>query len=377
VMEPSQWLIAVPTDGSPEATFKKLENRVSPKGLAAVKRFRVPGLRVGTLDLLFELSDKLQSADSEAEQVVRKIEANYKDLRDDEAYFSANKSDKAEGKASQLSPLLVNERPPSQFLAEFQWDESKFIVELKLKDLAENVSRVCASYGDELRKNWVKYVEVKNALINVIKKDQGSLLLKPLHGLINPEDVIEGDYLTTAVVVFPAAREAEFLATYEKLEKEVVPEEFFPPIAEKKEKKRRISADTPDEKHKDAPEGKLEEEKEQEHALKAEQERLNTLRATREKDIERLKKVLSAGIVVPGSAKILHKEGEYVLARVVMLSQGAEAFKFMCRKNRYTIRAYTYNPEEAKSQGEALEKLEDERSKRWVESPIRRRCNFV
>jgi hypothetical protein len=129
------------------------------------------------------------------------------------------------------------------------------------------------------------------------------LLLKPLHGLINPEDVIEGDYLTTAVVVFPAAREAEFLATYEKLEKEVVPEEFFPPIAEKKEKKRRISADTPDEKHKDAPEGKLEEEKEQEHALKAEQERLNTLRATREKDIERLKKVLSAGIVVPGSAK--------------------------------------------------------------------------
>jgi hypothetical protein len=184
-MEPSQWLIAVPTDGSPEATFKKLENRVSPKGLAAVKRFRVPGLRVGTLDLLFELSDKLQSADSEAEQVVRKIEANYKDLRDDEAYFSANKSDKAEGKASQLSPLLVNESlcssldesdqclgPPSQFLAEFQWDESKFIVELKLKDLAENVSRVCASYGDELRKNWVKYVEVKNALINVIKKDQ-------------------------------------------------------------------------------------------------------------------------------------------------------------------------------------------------------------
>jgi hypothetical protein len=52
-------------------------------------------------------------------------------------------------------------------------------------------------------------------------------------------------------------------------------------------------------------------------------------------------------------------------------------FPFSSLSASYTIRAYTYNPEEAKSQGEALEKLEDERSKRWVESPIRRRCNFV
>merc|ERR1712227_633395 len=63
------WLISVP--GEHYGSFNQV-----PADLATKSEFKLPELKVGTLDTLIQLSDELAKADNYGESVVRKV-ANY------------------------------------------------------------------------------------------------------------------------------------------------------------------------------------------------------------------------------------------------------------------------------------------------------------
>lgn len=72
-------IIAVPTDKSPKNTKHTLVNAID-KYCLSVSDFKIPKLKIGTLDQLMQLSDDLQRVDVIGEQVVKKIERSFYDM---------------------------------------------------------------------------------------------------------------------------------------------------------------------------------------------------------------------------------------------------------------------------------------------------------
>jgi hypothetical protein len=401
------WLIAVPTDSSATITQEKLAARSSTKKLSDNFRFLIPDLKVGTLDTLMTLSDTLSNVDSESEQLVKKVQKTFFDLLDDETVFSKIDGDagpdddgdvKNDENARAQRALLVNDQQPIQYLQEFMWDGARFPLQTDLPSLSKNIQELVDQYSEDLKRNWGKYTETKTALLTLRRKYQGSLLLRPLAGLVDPEDFVEGEYLTTLMVVVPENREAEFLKSYQTLGKNIKFEDFFPPEEEKKkapESKEEVDAgehspgvghdalspgtakpvetaapDHPKPSAHPTPapapvdpvkQKELEEKKHKDD--EKERERLAEL----DKLKGRVRKLLdSAGIVVPGSAKALHKDGGFVLYRIVVMSLGAEVYRTALRTHKYTVRPFKYDPEELKTQETLEATLKEERKKRWV-----------
>lgn len=56
------WLVSVPGEKTPQESWEKLYKTISP--LASIFKINIPGLKVGTLDQLFGLSDDLNKMDS-------------------------------------------------------------------------------------------------------------------------------------------------------------------------------------------------------------------------------------------------------------------------------------------------------------------------
>lgn len=75
----SYLLIAVPTDKTGKKTRDKLRTAVE-KCSHSVSDFKIPALKVGTLDSLMQLSDELLKVDTFGEQVSKKIERCFFDM---------------------------------------------------------------------------------------------------------------------------------------------------------------------------------------------------------------------------------------------------------------------------------------------------------
>ena len=56
------WLVSVPGEKTPQESWDRLSKTISP--LANIFKINIPGLKVGTLDQLFGLSDELSKMDS-------------------------------------------------------------------------------------------------------------------------------------------------------------------------------------------------------------------------------------------------------------------------------------------------------------------------
>ncbi len=56
---------------------------------------------------------------------------------------------------------------------------------------------------------------------------------------------------------------------------------------------------------------------------------------------------------------------EFILYRVVVLREGAEAYKNLCRDKRFTVRPFKYDPEEDKFEREKKNELAKKRKTQW------------
>jgi V-type H+-transporting ATPase subunit C len=73
------WLICVPKKASKGDVFEDLCREVRDV-VTEIHKFNIPELKVGTLDMLMQLSDDLNKMDFYVEQVVRKIAKQYFDV---------------------------------------------------------------------------------------------------------------------------------------------------------------------------------------------------------------------------------------------------------------------------------------------------------
>lgn len=206
------WLVAVPNSAVGAHGFDRLRSSVG--GAGVVTRFKVPSLRVGSLDSLLSLSEDLGRKDTFFEGVVNKIARQLHDLYCDPETGEMDNHEKI---------LTVNNTSLELYLSQFEWDEAKYKLTSPLKDLVDAISLTMSKLDEELRTKASSYQTVTQAIAAEKKKTTGNLIVRDLSELIKPDDFIETDYLTTLFVVVNKTAAKDWLDNYESLVNDVVP----------------------------------------------------------------------------------------------------------------------------------------------------------
>ncbi|CDJ50744.1 vacuolar ATP synthase subunit c, putative [Eimeria brunetti] len=177
--------------------------------------FDVPmTLKFGSFDDLIRAVDTLQKQDGVVEAVLRRVERQALEL-DPEAQF----------KIMWQRHSLTAE----QYVRRFTWDESKFP---KARAIRENIEAIVQSVNkmdEEVRAKVAAWQDVRQQANNsAAKRDILSYAQRDLLDLLTPsvveeEDFVQTDHLTTAVVCVPIEAESNWLSSYEKLNSFVVP----------------------------------------------------------------------------------------------------------------------------------------------------------
>lgn len=375
-------LISVPTDVNPKATKKKLRTAVE-KYSISVMDFKIPKLRVGTLDQLMQLSDELLKVDQHAEQVSKKIERSVYDMIDNKPVKDdEKKKDKSKSKpkfelkvdldmsGARQGKSKGNKRekvdlPPHEYVKLFRWDRLYNSSE-PIKDMAQSMYEKIIKADDELKTKMSSYSDFNTAVENIERKETGTLMVKPLGEFVQKRNIVESEHLTTLMVVIPAAREQYFLDNYELLERRQKNEnderektrskkneESYEPTGDVNEEKEPNPDETPEE---------IAERERQEEEDRLEKERKAEERK-RQAKIDRINAMCEN--VIPNSAQQLASESDFVLYRIVIFKKGSQNVQKLLRQERFTVRQFKYDPDEVKSRQEHKKRLKDQRRRAW------------
>eukprot|EP00051_Salpingoeca_urceolata_P027462 m.481569 g.481569 ORF g.481569 m.481569 type:complete len:389 (+) comp22228_c0_seq1:227-1393(+) len=199
------FLVAAPANPSPRGAQQALQQCTS--DYASVLTFEVPQhtLKVGTLDTLVSLSDDLTKLDSFAEGVTTKLQAHMSDIlgKDQDKVREA---------------LLVNDRPYDAYASNFAWNTAKYNVNLSLKELHDELAQKLTQIDNDMKTKMQSYNKLKSNLQAFQRKDNGSLLIRSLNGLVDPKNfVLNSEFLTTLLVVIPKYGIKEWFEKYETL----------------------------------------------------------------------------------------------------------------------------------------------------------------
>jgi len=209
------WLVSVPNSEVGPHGFDQLRSAVG--GAGVVAKFKIPSLRVGSLDSLLALSEDLGRKDQFFEGVVNKIARQLRDL------YTDPETGSNEGPSAGDRILAVNNVGLDSYLSTFEWDEAKYKLTSPLKDVIDAVSTTMTKIDEELRTKSASFQSVTQAIAAEKKKATGNLMVRDLSDLIKPEDAIDTDYLTTLFVVINKAGAKEWLDEYETIVSDVVP----------------------------------------------------------------------------------------------------------------------------------------------------------
>lgn len=203
------WLITVPNNKQqPAATFKTIKNSVSDCPLF---HFEMPNLVVGTLDTLMSLSDELAKVNGQVENVVRKVERQYMDIKG-----SGTSSTEGNG-------LRVNENPVESYLRKFQWDFARYQYQGKqLNELVGQIQSMAAKIDDELKMMTTTYTDKTVAMTALQRKKTIVVATSDFEDFLAPEtvaklDILDTEHLLTVMVAVPKSLEDDFLAEYKDI----------------------------------------------------------------------------------------------------------------------------------------------------------------
>lgn len=209
------WLVSVPNSEVGPHGFEQLRSAVG--GAGVVSKFKIPSLRVGSLDSLLALSEDLGRKDQFFEGVVNKIARQLRDL------YTDPETGSNEGPGAGERILAINNIGLDSYLSTFEWDEAKYKLTSPLKDVIDAVSTTMTKIDEELRTKSASFQSVTQAIAAEKKKATGNLMVRDLSDLIKPEDAIDTDYLTTLFVVVNKSGAKEWLDEYETIVSDVVP----------------------------------------------------------------------------------------------------------------------------------------------------------
>lgn len=135
----SYWLISLPFLESADRTWTLLQNKVLyENNLASNYRFKLPNLKVGTLDSLLVLSDDLVKVNGAVEGVVNKIRRQLFDMQ-------------TAGTSSDREDVLVEGMPPDEFLERFSWDDAKYPPRRPLQETVKTITETVSKLEDDLK----------------------------------------------------------------------------------------------------------------------------------------------------------------------------------------------------------------------------------
>eukprot|EP00928_Gymnodinium_smaydae_P060999 TRINITY_DN4500_c1_g1_i1.p1 TRINITY_DN4500_c1_g1~~TRINITY_DN4500_c1_g1_i1.p1 ORF type:complete len:401 (-),score=95.96 TRINITY_DN4500_c1_g1_i1:111-1313(-) len=187
-----------------------------------VSRFQVPDgegkLVFGSFDNLIRLTDDLQKNDSQVDSVVHRLERQWLEI-DPKAKFNV-KSQR-------------QERTFMEYLANWQWDETRYP---RTRSLADNLNYLMTTVNkidEEARNKTLQFNEFKTQRQNLSKKEGANLLSRDLVDVMTPDvvqcrgaandDFVQTEHITTVFIILPRGTEPDFLKSYESLSDNVVP----------------------------------------------------------------------------------------------------------------------------------------------------------
>lgn len=324
------WLVAVPKEKkTPEQVYAAQRAKLS--RMCTVNTFNMPGLRISAVDELLHLNEKLMKYDVFSRSVVQRLVRSYRE------YI---------GQADALP--TVHDRQLYRYVPSFEWEKGKFSTQSKLPQLVEDVHERLVTTHDRLKQMEDRYKQVKTRLTAGERATEGNLMICDLQKFVKPADYIQGEYITTAMVVVPTSKMQHFEENYYRLEQTDEATEIW---------RREMTA----------------QQKLKESALKGNEEleeevvgeKINWKEAEMPADHK-----ATLEIVAPDSAQLLEKQNDFCLYRVVLLKKGVTWFKNVCREFRYNVRDFEYRDEKMQQEDaitvEKLEKEEGDKKKRLI-----------
>ncbi|KAJ8486735.1 hypothetical protein OPV22_019220 [Ensete ventricosum] len=204
------WIVSLPVHTSASATWNRLRESISKNSFdTPLYRFTTPDLRVGTLDSLLALSDDLVKSNAFIEGVTHKIRRQIEEL------------EKASG--VEVGALTVDGVPIDSYLTRFIWDEGKYPTMSPLREIVDSIHVQVAKIEDDMKVRVAEYSNIRSQLNAINRKQSGSLAVRDISNLVNPEDIVASEHLVTLLAVVPKYSQKDWLSSYETLTTFVVP----------------------------------------------------------------------------------------------------------------------------------------------------------
>mmetsp|Transcript_38665 Transcript_38665/g.66381 ORF Transcript_38665/g.66381 Transcript_38665/m.66381 type:complete len:354 (-) Transcript_38665:225-1286(-) len=199
------WIISVPAkSGNKEAVFSRIQ-RCSAEFIenGTASRFLVPGgLRVGTLDSLMSMSDELVKIDHMVEHTARKIGQQIYSLKDKKP-------------ESGSIFLTINGTTLPDYIKQFQWNPAKFSLRLSVQELTNRFQEQVSGIEEEYRQKMMDYSNIAHAVTQYERSLKANLTVRDLTDIVDVDDIIESEFLTTLFVVCNKQQEKDWEAVYE------------------------------------------------------------------------------------------------------------------------------------------------------------------
>jgi len=202
------WIIAVPPTNDNFVTLKRKVNEEN--RYCEINYFKIPSLKVGTLDTLMQLSEDLVKVDSFVEQVTKKIgrQALEIDRESKKSYDEKTISD---------LNFQVNDTSLDSFITRFRWEDAKYSTQTPMREVADTIQASVNKLDEELKVKMSEYTNLRTQRTAVERKAGGNLMLKDLAEFVHDTDVTESENITTLFAVIPGYLEKEWLSSYAKL----------------------------------------------------------------------------------------------------------------------------------------------------------------
>lgn len=200
------WVVSAP-NGADISAFETVRNALAARhSLCDAFHLRLPNFRAGTLDSLIVVSDSIARDEKNLEATVERVLRQYRELI-----------------TSDAPAPLVDGVDAFEYATDFEWDEAKFASSDSLGDLRKAIIDQVSRIEEDMKIRGNDYNSTKQALTVIARRSQGNLMARGLGSIIDADDVVESEHMTTAFVVFPSYMQEEFLKIYESLAELVVP----------------------------------------------------------------------------------------------------------------------------------------------------------
>lgn len=311
------WLVAVSNENKPSENVYA-EQRAKLQRFCQVHPFVMPDLRVSAVDELLHLNDKLAKYDNFSRSVLLRLVRSYREYMGQEDAIPS-----------------VRDRQLYRYIPTFEWERGRFSPQSKLPDLVDNIHEKLAGTHERLKILVEKYKKVQQKLQADARSSEGNLMVCGLQKYVKPTDWVDGEYLTTVLVVVPANKCVEFEQHYWRLEQTEQCENHWRREMNAKQKLMLTVLDD------DEGEG----------------DKKVNYSTMDMPDEDRTK----CEVVAPDSFVKLVEQIDFSLYRVVLLKKGVEWFKKICREFRYNVRDFEYKDQQEQAENaETIKKLEKE-----------------